>query len=84
MLHHMPSPALQDRLFAEVFRVLRPGGAFVGTDSLDSKATRAFHADDVFVPVDPETLGARLDAAGFVRARVELASYELRFSASKP
>lgn len=26
MLHHVPTPELQDRLFAEAFRVLRPGG----------------------------------------------------------
>lgn len=28
MLHHVPTPALQDRLFAEAFRVLNPGGVF--------------------------------------------------------
>jgi len=84
MLHHMPSPAIQDRLFAEVFRVLRSGGILVGTDSIDSPATRAFHRDDVFVPVDPETLGARLEAVGFVEAGVEMASYEIRFRARKP
>ena len=27
MLHHVPSAALQDRLFAEVARVLRPGAS---------------------------------------------------------
>ena len=30
MLHHMPSEEHQDRLFAELHRVLRPGGLFVG------------------------------------------------------
>src|SRR4051794_25949093 len=34
MLHHVPSPAQQDRLLAEAARVLRPGGAFAGTDSV--------------------------------------------------
>jgi ubiquinone/menaquinone biosynthesis C-methylase UbiE len=33
MLHHIPSPALQDRAFAEVARVLRPGGTFAGTEA---------------------------------------------------
>jgi hypothetical protein len=30
MLHHMPSPRRQDRLFAEIRRVLQPGGILVG------------------------------------------------------
>jgi len=34
MLHHVPSPALQDRLFAEVFRVLRAGGVFVNAEQV--------------------------------------------------
>lgn len=29
MLHHVPSAELQDRIFAEAFRVLRPGGTFM-------------------------------------------------------
>src|SRR5262245_28552493 len=35
MLHHVPTTAFQDRLFAEVARVLRPGALLVGVDSLD-------------------------------------------------
>ena len=30
MLHHVPTPALQDRLLAEARRVLRPGAVFAG------------------------------------------------------
>jgi len=33
MLHHVSPPALQDKLFAEAARVLKPGGWFAGTDS---------------------------------------------------
>ena len=43
MLHHVPSAELQDRLFAEVARVLQPGGFLAGVDSLDSEDFRALH-----------------------------------------
>jgi ubiquinone/menaquinone biosynthesis C-methylase UbiE len=33
MLHHVPSTDAQDRVFGEVYRVLRPGAPFAGTDS---------------------------------------------------
>jgi hypothetical protein len=41
------------------------------------------HHGDVFVPVDPGTLQARLRAAGFARARVDVAGDRLRFAATK-
>ena len=84
VIHHMPSAELQDRLFAEVHRVLRPEGMFVATDSLDLEAIRRFHVDDVFVPLDPETLDVRLRAAGLGSVVVEATAYELRFTARKP
>lgn len=46
MLHHVPSPALQDRMLAEVYRVIRPNGVFAGTDSLQSLLMRIFHMGD--------------------------------------
>ncbi len=82
MLHHIPSPALQDAALAELARVLRPGGLLAGSDGLDTPARRRLHAGDVFVPVDPGTLGARLHAAGFTRARVDVAGDRLRFAAT--
>jgi SAM-dependent methyltransferase len=84
MLHHVPSSEIQDQLFAEVHRVLRPAGAFIGTDSVDSELLRQFHVDDIFVPVDPDTLGARLEAVGFTNVGVERADYQVRFNATKP
>jgi SAM-dependent methyltransferase len=66
MLHHIPSPRLQDQLFAEVRRVLRPGGVFRGFDSQLSTVFRLLHLGDTMVVLDPETLGARLTAAGLV------------------
>ncbi len=65
MLHHMPSDAAQDQLFAELHRVLRPGGRFVAVDSLDTDRIRQAHIDDTFVPLDPATLESRLRAVGF-------------------
>ena len=65
MLHHVPTIELQDRLFAEVARVLRPGAALVASDSLASDELEAHHEGDTYNPVDPSTLPARLEAAGF-------------------
>jgi SAM-dependent methyltransferase len=82
MLHHIPSPGLQDAALAELARVLRPGALLAGSDGLDTPARRAVHEDDVFVPVDPGTLEARLLAAGFTQARVDVAGDRLRFAAT--
>ena len=70
MLHHVPTVELQDRLFAEVARVLRPGAALVASDSLASEELEAHHDGDTYNPVDPSTLPARLSAAGFERIEV--------------
>jgi SAM-dependent methyltransferase len=71
MLHHVPTPELQDQLFAEAARVLRPGATFAATDSLDDAGLRDFHKDDTFVPGDPDTLADRLTRAGFVDIVIE-------------
>lgn len=84
MLHHVPSPALQDQLFHEVYRVLRPGAVFAGSDSQPSWKLRLVHLRDTCVPVDPATLPARLAAAGFVDVQVSSGSERVRFTARKP
>ncbi len=70
MLHHVPSEDLQNALLAEVARVLKPGGVFVGSDSLDSPGFRSFHEGDICNPVVAEELVGRLKAAGFSDVRV--------------
>jgi SAM-dependent methyltransferase len=65
MLHHVPTADLQDRLFAEVARTLRPGGVFVAGDSVASPELEAHHEGDTYNPVDPAGLAGRLAAAGF-------------------
>lgn len=81
MLHHMPSTAAQDRLFAAAHRVLQPGGVFAGTDSLSSLPFRLLHVGDTMVPVDPATLPGRLRAAGFTGIAVATAGRSVRFRA---
>ena len=65
MLHHIPTLAQQDRAFAEVARVLRPGGVFAGTDSIGTGwMFKAIHVGDTLNLIDPDRLPARLEAAG--------------------
>jgi SAM-dependent methyltransferase len=83
MLHHVSSPASQDRLLAEVCRVLKPGGMFVGSDSLWSRRFQMFHWFDTMVVVDPNTLGDRVKAAGFDEVPVEVGERAFRFAARR-
>ncbi|MGB2899935.1 MAG: class I SAM-dependent methyltransferase [Candidatus Acidiferrum sp.] len=72
MLHHLRSNELQDRAFAEIVRVLRPGGVFLAFEIKDGWLNRVGHIRSTLVPVDPATASARLTAAGFSRATVAL------------
>jgi ubiquinone/menaquinone biosynthesis C-methylase UbiE len=88
MLHHVPSPELQDRLLAEIRRVLRPGGLLVGVDSMESPDWWALHVGDTCVPVQPDALAERLERAGYVDVEVERSAPEparrFRFAARAP
>jgi ubiquinone/menaquinone biosynthesis C-methylase UbiE len=85
MLHHLPSPELQDRAFAEALRVLRPGGVFAGTDSIGTGAVfKLIHIGDTLNPIDPDGLPARLEQAGFRDVRVSAAKSSFRFRARRP
>lgn len=83
VLHHVPSTGLQDRLFSEVYRVLRPGGTFAGTDSMNSLLMQFFHFRDTLVPVDPMNLPARLESIGFSDVEVEIGTGRFRFRARR-
>lgn len=83
MLHHVPSREAQDAVLAEIFRLLRPGGVLAGQDSLDRPELRTLHHDDIYVPVDPAGLQARIEAAGFTVVGVDTNDYAVRFRATK-
>jgi len=83
VLHHVPSVAQQNRLFAEAYRVLSPGGIFAGVDSMQSMRMRLFHVGDTMVLVDPEGLPARLHSAGFRGVTVEIGRGRFRFLAQR-
>jgi SAM-dependent methyltransferase len=84
MLHHVPSPEAQDRLFGEARRVLRPGGVFAGTDSTGRGLGFALlHVGDTKVVIDPAGLPARLEAAGFADVSVSAGADALRFAARR-
>jgi len=83
MLHHVPSPELQDRLLREVHRVLQPGGVFVGSDTLETWMMRILHLGDDFVPINPDRFAERLSAAGFEVLEIERNPYAFRFHAQR-
>jgi len=62
---------LQDRTFAEVSRVLRPGGIFLAFDIPDGWIYRLSHANSTFLPMDPSTAPERLLRAGLSQVRME-------------
>jgi ubiquinone/menaquinone biosynthesis C-methylase UbiE len=75
MLHHVPTRAMQDR-------VLRPGGVFLGSDSLASNGLHQFHEGDTYNPVEPAAFLTRLQTAGFAAITLHV-SYNLVFTARK-
>jgi len=84
MLHHVPTVALQDAIFAEAARVLRPGGTFCGSDSQLSFRFRLLHIGDTMNVLDATTLPGRLEQAGFDLVEVKARPKErVEFSAVK-
>ena len=85
MLHHIPEAHLQDQVFREVARVLRPGGTFAGTDSIGTGwLFKTIHVGDILRPIDPDGLPGRLDAAGLADPRVSRGGRSFRFRAVAP
>ncbi len=83
MLHHVPTLAVQNKILAEAFRVLRPGGVLIGSDSLASNDLHHFHADDTYNPIDPSGMLSRLQTLGFDSITIVVDGI-LKFIAHKP
>lgn len=83
MLHHVPTTTLQNKILAEAFRVLRPGGVLIGSDSLASTDLHHFHAGDTYNPVEPASLLTRLQTVGFSHITV-IVDDSVLFIARKP
>ena len=75
MLHHVAPTEAQDGVFAELARVLTPGGLLVAADGTYSEGSARFHEGDTYNPIDPAELEDRLSAAGF--GSVKVRSYDL-------
>jgi ubiquinone/menaquinone biosynthesis C-methylase UbiE len=80
VLHHLKSRAAQERAFAEIFRVLRPGGVFLAVEIQDGWLNRIGHIRSTFVPVAPAMVSERLAAAGFADTSIDFlrGAYRIR------
>src|SRR3984893_12328399 len=83
VLHHLRTSDAQDRAFAEISRVLKPGGVFVALDIQDGWLARVAHFRSTFVPVSTDRLDSRLGAAGFSNVSVNNRNGTIRIHAER-
>jgi SAM-dependent methyltransferase len=85
MLHHVIE---WERALAEMLRVVRPDGALIGYDLLDTRATRVVHRLDrsPFRLIAHAELHPALERCGYaqVQTRVSVAGNVVRFAARRP
>ncbi|HYL63193.1 MAG TPA: class I SAM-dependent methyltransferase [Candidatus Methylomirabilis sp.] len=84
VLHHLKSQEAQRLAFAEVFRVLRPGGMFLALDIPDGWVHRVAHIRSTFVPIAPASAPARLADAGFANVETAFRRGAFRLRARRP
>jgi len=84
VLHHLKSQELQERAFAEIFRVLRPGGIFLAVEIQDGWLNRIAHIRSTFVPVVPSSVSERLTSVGFSSVSIAYKGSAYRLRALRP
>ena len=72
MLHHLPTQAMQLAVLNEAFRLLKPGGVLIGSDSMASTELHDFHEGDTYNPIDPARLLVYLQASGYQRITLQV------------
>jgi SAM-dependent methyltransferase len=70
VLHHLLSKDQQDRAFAEIHRVLRPGGVFLAVEIADGILHRLVHVRSTFTAVSPASIEGRMLEAGFSQVKL--------------
>jgi len=81
VLHHLQSQEQQQKAFAEIHRVLQPGGAFLAVEIGDGWLQRFGHIKSTFVPVAPAAAFARLTSLGFSKIVIDTKSNAFRICA---
>ncbi len=71
-------------MFAEAFRVLRPGGVLIAFEIPDNWLHRAGHIRSTFTPMVPSSVFPRLNTAGFSNIALDVRRGGFRFTAICP
>jgi SAM-dependent methyltransferase len=83
VLHHLPTTAQQYAALGEAYRLLRPGGVLLGSDSLASPELHEFHEGDTYNPIDPARLLVFLQTIGYDRINLSVDRGLVIFAARK-